>query len=130
MSLFKEDFIQYNWLISDYDCNYYPDNNIQHNEFYVWLNGLKLFDIISSNEIQFIWGTFSGFDKSILYEDVIKYKIPRSECYDHWSKKDNTQNPLAIVEIVSWDSSSLLFKSKEDKFIDIFKKEFVQSIEI
>jgi hypothetical protein len=44
----------------------------------------------------------------------MRYELPESEYYNHWENKKDTQIPLSDIEIVSWDSSCLLFKSKNE----------------
>ncbi|MDR1179588.1 MAG: hypothetical protein LBK44_03720, partial [Spirochaetales bacterium] len=124
MKPFKNDFIKYNWLITDYECNYYPKGIIEPQADYIWVNGERLY------EIQFIWSVFSGFIQNILFEKVMEYELPESEYYAHWKNKNDTQNPLADIEIVSWDSSCLLFKSKNEDYINKFKEIFPLSKEI
>jgi len=122
MHPFKKYFYKFTWLISDYECNYYPDKRICVSQEYVWMKGEELYSIIESNEIQFIWGVFSGFSPGIKFKEIEKYKMPESEYFHHRENKNNTQNPLASVEIVSWDSGMLYFKIKDDKYIKILKE--------
>jgi hypothetical protein len=132
MNPFKENFIKYNWLINDYECNWYPKElaELRTMEEYIWTSGTQLYKIIESNEIQFIWAVFSGFDKNIPFDKIMEYGLPESEYYNHWENKKDLQNPLADVEMVSWDSGCLLFKSKNEKYINQFKKHFPLSKEI
>jgi hypothetical protein len=134
MNPFKNDFIKYNWLITDYECNYYPEEIIElekeYKEEYIWTNGKKLYEIIETYEIQFIWAVFSGFKQNILFEKIMEYGLPKSEYYNHWENKKDTQIPLADIEIVSWDSSCLLFKSKNENHISKFRKYFSLTKEI
>jgi hypothetical protein len=132
MNPFKDSFIKYNWLINDYECNWYPKelNDLEIKTECIWINGEQLYKIIEANEIQFIWAVFSGFNKSISFEEIMEYKLPKSEDYNHWDNKNGTQNPLADIEIVSCDSSSLIFKSKNEHYINTFLKYFPLSKEI
>jgi hypothetical protein len=134
MNPFKNDFIKYNWLITDYECNYYPKEIIElekeYEEEYIWINGKKLYEIIETYEIQFIWAVFSGLKQNILLEKIMEYELPKSEYYNHWENKNDTQIPLADIEIVSWDSGHLFFKSKKENYINKFKKYFPLSKEI
>lgn len=55
---------EYNWLIADYECNYYPNDFFQKNRHnYIWLSSKELSNLILGNEIQFIWGIFLAFKK-------------------------------------------------------------------
>jgi hypothetical protein len=50
MNPFKDDFIEYNWLINDYECNWYPKElaELEINEEYIWINGKQLYNIIET----------------------------------------------------------------------------------
>lgn len=57
---------EYNWLISDIMC--YPSND----EFralckkeYIWISGKDLTKILETENFQWIWGVFSGFEEKI-----------------------------------------------------------------
>lgn len=47
-------------------------------KYYIWLSCEELFELILENEIQFIWGVFLAFQKSIKKEDVLIYDLPSS----------------------------------------------------
>lgn len=47
-------------------------------KYYIWLSCKELFELILENEIQFIWGVFLAFQKSIKKEDVLIYDLPSS----------------------------------------------------
>lgn len=116
---------QYNWLISDYECNNYPSDKIPFNKDVVFMEGEKLSDIINDNEIQFIWGVFSGFDRDISESEIIKYPIPFADGNKElWKETINTQNPLAKIEIVSWDSSLVLVISNDNEVVEKLKKNY------
>jgi hypothetical protein len=106
----------YNWLISDYECNNYPSDKIPDNMESIFLSGEELCEIIYNNEIQFIWGVLSGFSKEIPYAEIEKYRIPIAEGNGGlWETDIKTQNPFAEIEIISWDSTLVIFiSSKED----------------
>lgn len=114
--------LNYNWLITNYECNCYPDETILYNKDYVWISGEELTKIVYSNKIQFIWGAFSAFDKSILQDNVLKYPLPYSDSPDFWIKDFKIQHPLAEIEIVPWDSGLVLLISNNDEIVDTFLK--------
>ena len=43
----RKEVIQYNWLITDYECNHYPDSRILFNGDYIWISGADLIELIS-----------------------------------------------------------------------------------
>lgn len=117
--------LEYNWLISHYECNQYPDELIPYNKEYVWVSGDDLTRIVSENKIQFIWGAFSAFNKEIMLNDVIEYSLPYADGNPNfWSTDFNIQHPLAEIEIVPWDSSLVLLISKHDTVVESFLKAF------
>jgi hypothetical protein len=117
--------IQYNWLITDCECNYYPDSRIQLNQEYAWLSGDELLKIVRSDDIQFIWAVFSAFPKGISLEDVLQSELPYADGYQgFWQNPVGIQHPLALIEIVPWDSSLVLFITKDRTIIDTFTSHF------
>jgi hypothetical protein len=136
MKPFKKDFMNYNWLITDYETNIYRDENTKFEDEYVWaeetvwINGKRLYEILETYEIQFLWAVFSGFNQNISYEEIMQHEPPKSESYDHWGNKTDTQNPLADIEIVAWDSACVIFKSKNEDYIKRFKECFLLSGEV
>jgi len=113
--------LNYNWLITDYECNDYPDEMIPYNKEYVWISGRNLWRVVCENEIQFIWGVFSAFSKDVTLNNVLKYSLPYADGNPNfWVKNINMQHPLAEIEIVPWDSSLVLLISKHDEIIESF----------
>lgn len=114
--------IKYNWLITNLEC--YPKGEEALELFsreFVWISGEQLTDIIYEEDFQFIWGVFSGFSKDIPLEEVLKYDLPFADGYEgFWVDNVNIQHPLADIEIVAWDSSLMLFISKNDNLVDKF----------
>lgn len=121
---------EYNWLIADYECNYYPNDIIQQSRHnYIWLSSEELFQLILGNDIQFIWGVFLAFKKSIKKEDVLIYNLPSSHI-DIIDNKISFQNPLSELEILSCDSRELYIISKKDEYINEFLLEFPEGEEL
>ncbi|MFX0547836.1 hypothetical protein ACOAKC_00740 [Hathewaya histolytica] len=118
--------LRYNWLITDCEC--YPINKKYEDLFskeYIWLTGEELTDIINEEDMQFIWGVFSGFPKENNLEEVLKYDLPFADGYEgFWIDDVGIQHPLASIEIVHWDSSLTLFISKHDDLVDKFRVSF------
>lgn len=116
---------EYNWLIADYECNYYPCDILQQNRYnYLWLSSNELFDLIIGKDVQFIWGVFLAFEKHIKKEDILKYPLPSSH-----NNVIVFQNPLSELEILSLDSRELYILSKKDYYINDFLLKFPETEE-
>jgi hypothetical protein len=118
---------EYNWLLSDLECNHYPDTRIPYPPpNYLWLNGKDISDIVYTHDIQFIWGVLSGFklDKALRLDPTV---IPYAENPALWTTDPQIQHPEASVEIVCWDSTSTLFLSNDDELSRLFRKYFSRS---
>ena len=110
---------EYNWLITDYEC--YPQDERLAEIFSgepVFISGQEIMDLLQIENFQWIWGTFSAFDKGVKKEDVFQYGFPvSSENENIWKKPFSLQHPLASAEIIAWDSSMTVIISKEDNVI-------------
>lgn len=115
---------EYNWLLSDYECNLYPNNTFYQNMHnYIWLSYEELSDLILGQYVQFIWGVCLAFEKNIKKEDVLKYPLPVAD-YDISFK-----HPLSQIEILSLDSSELYILAREESYIQNFLKKFPEAKE-
>lgn len=66
----------YNWLITELELNWIPDNFLSYFDHFVindilrnrdnryWISGDQLTKLVIDHKIQFIWGVLSGFNKS------------------------------------------------------------------
>lgn len=121
----RDDFKKYNWLISDCECNCYPDPKIQFNAEYTWISGEDFLEIVDANDIQFIWAVFSAIPQNITLDEVLKYELPFADGYTgFWKNPIGIQHPLADIEIVPWDSSLMLLISNTDEIIALFQNTF------
>ena len=119
MQPIQDEVVQYNWLISKYECNHYPSEKIAYGNNYVWLSGEELLNIVNQYKIQFIWGVFSAFSKEFKLNDILQYELPSADGYtEFWHNPINMQHPLAIIEIVPWDSTLFLLMSKVDEIVN------------
>lgn len=119
----KKHIEQYNWLITDCECNYYPDSRIGNE--YDWVTGNELLEIVSKHDIKFIWGVLSAFSKEIELDEILSHEFPYADGYTgFWENPISIQHPLAVIEIVPWDSSLMLIISKYTNVIDEFKSAF------
>ena len=117
----KNEQLKYNWLITDLELN--EDIPILTDKNPCFISGEELTKIINeTKDIQWIWGVLSAFPKDIPVDKILKYPLPYADEYNgFWQNPISLQHPLAVIEIVSFDSSLTLLISKDDKIIDDFK---------
>lgn len=120
----KEYLREYNFLITDIECNYCPDKRIWNEKDYVLIPSNELLDIVNTHEIQFIWGVFSAIPQHFSLDDILKYELPFSEAVSNYDKNISLQHPLADIEIVSFDSSYLEIICKNEEVMECIKSEF------
>lgn len=119
--------LDYNWLITDIEA--YPQDNgeldklISEND-YLFLSTDELISMLEKKDFQWIWGVFSAIPQKYTKEEVLKYELPYADGnYDIY--KDDIfviQHPLADIEIVAEDSSSVFIVAKDDEIADKFKE--------
>jgi len=118
-----EEYIrQYNWLITDCDIYWRPDERVG-NPGYDWLSGDVLLEIVQQYDIQFVWGVFSAIPKDVPLERVLpgdaSGSLPYADCNPNlWTIPFSIQHPLAEIEIVAFDSSFTLIKAKNNALIE------------
>ena len=124
--------LNYNWLITDSFCNIgNPVQDMVDQKSYCWISGEALTKLVQENHIQWIWAVLCGFAKNIPLENVLKYPLPWADGYgDFWRRPISMQHPLATMEIVPWDSSLVLFFSREKDFVDQFMHGYPESEEL
>lgn len=117
--------LDYNWLITNYDgTQEFADTFYKDNDF-IWISGEKFYEFLNKNTVQFIWGVVSGFDKNIKLNEVLKYSLPYANGNEEiWNTNIYTQNPLAKIEIIAWDSALVIVISEDDKIIETIKKAY------
>ena len=123
----------YNWLITDYEC--YPKNqkirDLLWKDEYCFISGEELTEIVSVEDFQWIWGVFSGFEKSVALDEILKFSLPYSDLYTgFWKNPLTMQHPLSCVEIVPWDGSLTLFLSSDKSLVDGFRNFFRYSMDL
>lgn len=116
------DPLKYNWIIYQYECNYYPSEVLeQKRHSSIWLTGTEVNDLIANENLQFIWGIIVGYTQDVSEESVLKLKTP-----------DYSRNPVSDglneIEIHAIDSTSTKIFSKEKKHIEQIKKSFPTAI--
>ena len=106
---------EFNWLITEHECYCWSSDKDIFNEGIVLLSGDELTDIVTHNNIQFVWGILSAFDKSTDIDINNLSVIPTFDGEWNYGGEDvHTQHPLAIAEIVCVDSSYTIFLSKDE----------------
>lgn len=124
----REVFCQYNWLITDYECNDYPYSRIAFDGEYVWIKGEEFLDIVDKHKIQFIWAVFSGFLQGVKLDDILQEELPCASDYTgFWETPITTQHSLAEIEICPFDSSFVVVVSKEEELFGRILKTFPES---
>ncbi len=137
--------VEYNWLITDTEIIAHSDKldalntsvHWQHENGkpiavpapdYHFLSGEELTKIITEDDSQWIWGVLSGFEKSVSLKDILKHPLPVSKGYEgFWKNPLTIQHPLALTEIVPWDSSLILILSKNKEIVEKYKEAFPKS---
>ena len=126
----------YKWLITDIEA--YPRNpdldlKLAYSE-YIICTKEELLSWLKEEDFQWVWGVLSLFGPEIKEDDILKYELPgngdehpRPHLFD--DNKPIIQHPLAILELDADDSSFLAISSKEDKYVEIFKKIYPKSTE-
>ena len=118
-----------NWLISDFECNYWPDERLANKVLFI--SGPELSKLLDKyDDLQFIWGVFSGFPKEVNIDLSDESNLPYADGNPDIDNKDRIpQHKDAIVEIVAWDAAETLFTSNEQRLIVLFKNIFTDAKE-
>jgi hypothetical protein len=123
--------VDFNWLITDFECTSHPP------EFQpqagrpqaLWFSGRELTRIIEQNDIQFVWAVLSGFPQQVTLDlnrlDVEPYANGNKSI---WAVGAKIQHPLAEVEIVCWDASVILLRSRDADLIRRFNGFFAEAV--
>ena len=91
----------------------------------IWIAGDELTRIIEGNDLQFVWGVFSGFRKNMEINLETLSVIPYADGNpDLWGAQPRIQHPLAEIEIVCWDSTATLFFSEDEELAERFRQHF------
>lgn len=113
--------LKYHWLITDMDCVPHKIMDYCDGKEYCWITGEELTQIVRENDDQWVWAVLSGFEKHVPLEEVLRYPLPYANGYKgFWVNPPSIQHPLAVIEIVPWDSSLTLLFSKEKAAVEDF----------
>lgn len=98
---------RYNWLLTQYECNYYPNEELKNKRHdYMWLTGNEFSELIQNSMLQFIWGIIIAFPITVSLEEVLKIQLPTYQAEEYF-------HPLSTLEIISEDSSLVKVFSKQ-----------------
>lgn len=121
----------YNWLLTDCECNHYPAPEVQPDRDFIWLEGAELLAILSKHDIQFIWAVFSAFSPKVSLQSVLAKPLPLADGgTSFWESPPRMQHPLAEVEIVAWDSSLTLFMSRDDVLANKLLQQYPSAVDL
>jgi hypothetical protein len=71
---------------------------------------------------------FSGFSEKIDLEEIFRSKLPYADGNpDFWIANPRIQHPLAVIEIIAWDSTLTLLLSKDDEISHCFRAYFQEA---
>ena len=105
------------WLISDIEYNFCSNSKLMADP--ILIDGISLNKILQKENIQFIWGVFSGFSEK-------PKSVPKNIPYannnpDFWKGSPNPQANGAEIEIVCWDSTLTLFINTSEEIAEKLK---------
>lgn len=116
---------EFNWLITEHECYSWPSNEDIFNKEIVFLSGDELTNMVTHNNIQFVWGILSAFDKSINIDINNLSVIPTFDGeWKYGGENVHTQHPLATAEIICVDSSYTIFLSKDEDLSNRFLRHY------
>jgi hypothetical protein len=125
--------VEFNWLITDLECNFYPPpfrsgaGRVPN----LWFSGAELTRIVAQYEIQFIWAVLSGFPPHVAVDPHHLEVVPNADGNNAvWSANAKIQHPLAEVEVICWDSSAVLFRSRDPDLMERFQAFFPEAIDL
>ena len=129
---FEIEFSEMNWLLTD---QYYmifdyeqkgAVNKLDHESDKITFQGLELLEIIKNRQIQFIWAVFCGFKSDIpsLTDSELPYADLNS---DIWKKPDRFLLKQSEIEIISFDGTSIIFKTKDKSIEKRFLEKFTDA---
>lgn len=124
--LLQKDILDYKWLITDIEVNPSSQELVdlfsQHEA--IILSTKNLIEYLNKEDFQWIWAVFSAIPKSFSDEEILKYKLPYARDNDEIYKDDQNiiQHPLAEIEIVAEDSSSIFLVTDKEEILNSFKK--------
>jgi len=117
---------QYNWLIVDFECNYYPNEWETNRHEYIWLSGNELSEILNSHrQLQFIWGIIVAYEQDKEFNEIRKVDLPLIDINKFEIENIKMQSELGVFEVVSIDSTAFSVTSKIKIYIENLKENII-----
>lgn len=109
----------YNWLVTDCEC--YPSTP-EYEKFdrncRVFLTGGELTKVADTEDFQWVWAAFTGFEKGLALEEILRYPLPKSETDSFYLRPYTMQHPRSVIEITAFDSSYTIFRTRYKALYD------------
>jgi hypothetical protein len=132
---FEKEFSELNWLLTNQDyriIDYAEKGGIEKLNFEadkIMFSGIELLEILKNRKIDFTWCVFCGFKNDI--PKIKKSELPYADLNsDIWNKPNEFLNEQSEMEIISFDGTATIFKSKNKEIEDKFKNKFSDAIEL
>ena len=132
---FEEEFSELNWLLTNLDysiLDYDQKGNIDKlnkESDRITFSGTELLEVVKNRKIQFIWSVFCGFRNEI--PELKPSELPWADMNrDIWTKPDQFLLKESEIEIISFDSTSTIFKTKIKGIENKFREKFTDAIEL
>ena len=129
---FKDNFKELNWLLTgqEYTLLDYEEKGVveklDHDSKKIEFKGEELYDIIKNRDIQFIWGVFCGFKNNI--PDLAESELPYADLNSKiWKKPNKRLAKGSEIEIICFDSSCTILKTKRSSIKKQFLEKFPES---
>lgn len=121
-----------NWRISNVECDFIYGADFkfpfEHTDDY-FIDGDTLFSMLKEHsEKQWIWGILSGFPKEIPWEEIKKNPVIDATMESPYL--ENTLHhiePMAVFEMIAWDSSETHILVDDDSIADCLLKVFTKA---
>lgn len=123
---------KYKWYITDFECfNMHNISDIGNSQL-IWSTDRFLKET-KKDDFQWVWGVFSAIPKDVSDAEILKYyPTCENDCtepaYIYMDDAAIIQHPLARIEIVAEDSSSVFIVSDDKEALNAFKKLFPKSV--
>ncbi len=124
---------EFNWLLTDLDCNFYPPEFQANSQpaRQLWLSGAELTRLVEQHDIQFNWAVLSGFARDVNIDlDHLDIEPYADGNPTFWTSSTKIQHPLAKVELVCWDSSATLLLSLDEDLTARFRTFFPEAVDL
>ena len=132
---FEKEFADLNWLLTNQDyriLDYEQKGEIEkldHEQDRISFSGTELLKIIRSRKIDFFWGVFCGFKNDI--PQLKKSDLPYADGNDKiWERPDKFLLEQSEIEIISFDGSSTIFKTRNKLIEEKFRTKFTDAVEL